>query len=167
MPSQSTTSYCLFYSQPARGTNKNTGSDRDRLRAAGIEERAHHSPREADRHHSFDRSGIRACLGFLKNVVKPPFRNLQNFVLNHPLFALLLDLIADHIHRLGDLKDWLNRSDQKAAFDAEIAAVQNEGLRNLFQETVASFVHLQLPEGRPERKGDPGRLRSARWQTRP
>ena len=95
--------------------------------------------------HAIGRAFVRAW-DFLKNLVRPTMRNVQNFVLTHPLFALLLDLIADHIQRLNDLRDWLNRSDQKAAFDAEIAAIQREGLKNLFQDVVASFVHLQLPQ---------------------
>ncbi len=73
--------------------------------------------------------GLGKAWDWLEDHIQLPLRTFQAFVLSHPILSLILDLIADNLHRLVDLKQWLDSKDKEAGFYDTINGVQVGALR--------------------------------------
>jgi hypothetical protein len=89
--------------------------------------------------------GLARAWDWLEDHVQLPLRTFQAFVLSHPVLSLILDLVADNLHRLVDLKHWLDSNDREGGFTSTIANV-HETFKVEMETLVGSLQHLQLPE---------------------
>jgi len=90
-------------------------------------------------------SGLGKAWDWLEDHVQLPMRTFQAFVLSHPILSLILDLVADNLHRLVDLKKWLDSQDREGGFTSTIANVQM-GFKEEMESLIGSLQQLQLPE---------------------